>query len=97
MCLRENTASHWRNRVTAGASNVLVVLLMHLVAYFTVSKFYSVESACSLQASERAKDRRRIGSDATSSKGLINLIDGPHVTLTGGQKHCDGIADVART
>jgi hypothetical protein len=95
--VREDTARGWRDLITPGASDVLVVLLVHLVAYFTVRKLDSVEGTRSLQVSERAEDRGGIGFDATLSKGLIDLVNRPPMVHTRSEEGGDGVADVART
>ena len=74
-----------------------MVLLVHLVTYFTVGKLDSVEGARSLQAAERAKDRRGIGFDATLSKGPIDLVDRPPVAMARSEERGNGVANVART
>lgn len=86
-----------RDRATPGAPDVLMVLLVHVVAYFTVGELDSVEDTCSLQVSERTEDRRGIGFDATPSKGLIDLVNGPPVLIAGSEERSNGVADVART
>lgn len=98
MCLRYDTVIDWRDRATLGALDVLVVLLVHLVAYLTVSELDSIEGACSLQVDERAEDRRGIGLDAALSKGLIYLVNGPPVAMARrNEERGDSVADVTRT
>ena len=85
------------NRATAGAHDVLVVLLVRLVACLAVCEFDSLEGARSLQMLECAEDRRRVGGNTALSKGLVYLIEGPPVPITTGKKRGYGISDVART
>jgi hypothetical protein len=83
--------------MTSHASDVLVVLLVHLVACLAISEFDSVKGARLLQVAKRPEDRRGIGLDTTPSKGLVDLVDGPPVAITGGKERGDGVTNVAWT
>jgi hypothetical protein len=85
------------NRTTAGAHDVLVVLLVKLIACLAVSEFDPLEGAHPLQMLERAEDRRRVGRNTALSKGLVYLVKGPPVPITFGKERGYGISDVART
>jgi hypothetical protein len=74
-----------------------MMLLVHLVACLAVSELDSVNVARSLQVTERAEDRRRVGYDTTLSKRLIDLVERPPVPISVSEERSNGMANMART
>jgi hypothetical protein len=95
--LRDDAARDRRDRATPGAYDVLMMLLVHLVACLAVSELDSVNVARSLQVTERAEDRRRVGYDTTLSKRLIDLVERPPVPISVSEERSNGMANMART